>query len=132
VSHTFRELLPHTVLADMLHDYQIQCIGTGQHTNFTVLNTRDKNHRKGKPLQLLEKRWQWNWLTKVQWTLWAPFTNQNTNTDGREATSTLNTGVVTEMWGSCLVPCFHISQTESNLWWVCQLFLFFSSSSFFF
>jgi len=34
VSHAFRELLPHTVLADMLHDYQIQCIGTGQQTKF--------------------------------------------------------------------------------------------------
>jgi len=33
VSHTFRELLPHTALADMLHDYQIQCTGTGQQTN---------------------------------------------------------------------------------------------------
>lgn len=32
VSHAFRELLPHTGLADMLHDYQIQCIGTGQQT----------------------------------------------------------------------------------------------------
>jgi len=34
VSHAFRELLPHKLLGDMLHDYQIQCIGTGQQTNF--------------------------------------------------------------------------------------------------
>jgi hypothetical protein len=52
VSHAFRELLPHTVLADMLHDYQIQCIGTGQQTNFkhclkhSEIKTteREKNH----------------------------------------------------------------------------------------
>jgi hypothetical protein len=48
VLHTFRELLSHTVLADMLHDYQIQCTGTGQQTNVN-------HHRKHAAIKTTER-----------------------------------------------------------------------------
>jgi hypothetical protein len=48
VSHTFRELLPHTMLADML-----QCIGAGQQTNF-------KHHLKYAEIKTTEKENQYS------------------------------------------------------------------------
>lgn len=88
VSQTFRELLPHTVPADILHDHQINCTGTGQQTNFKhcLKQAKIKTTERGKPSQLLEKTWHWNEWTNIKWPLWAPFTIQNTNTDGGEAT----------------------------------------------